>query len=292
MKGRSAMKGQLGELDPLDARQFVIAVRRLADSLNYGTDHSRFLGSGIEYVQSRAYQFGDPVRSIDWRITARTGKHHIKEYDTPKSIPCHLLIDTSASMVVSSVKRSKYEIALQLAGGIALACLDRVSPVGVLGVGGRNLRVQPTLSRPRVYQWLLELRRFRYDESTTLGRRVRELAPSLKSRSLLVVLSDLHDDGALDRIQLIAQMHDCVVIQLRDPAEDPVRGAGFLRAREAETGRELVASGRGARVDVDGVTASLRRANVDHLVLRTDEPFVHRVRHFLQSRGVLSRGAR
>lgn len=286
------MQGQIAELDPLDARQFIIAVKRLADSLSYGTDHSRFLGSGIEYVQSRIYQFGDPVRSIDWRITARTRKYHVKEYDTPKTIPCYLLIDTSASMVVTSVPRSKYEIALQLAGGIALACLDRVSPVGVLGVGGRDLRVQPTLSRPRVYQWLLQLRRFRYDEPTTLGRRVRELAPSLKNRALLVVLSDLHDADAVERLKLVAQVHDCVVIQLRDPAEGRLRGAGFLRAREAETGKDFVTSGRRNDVDLDEVTASLRSANVDHLVLRTDEPFVHRVRHFLNARGGQSRGVR
>ncbi len=286
------MQGRIGELDPLDARQFIVAVRRLADSLNYGTDHSRFLGAGVEYVQSRAYQFGDPVRSIDWRITARTARYHIKEYDTPKSIPCYLLIDTSASMVIGAAKRTKYQIALQLAGGIALACLDRVSPVGVLGVGERDLRVQPSLSRPRVYQWLLELRQFRYDESTSLGRRVRELAPTLGSRALVVVLSDLHDPEAVERIALMAQMHDCVVIQLRDPAEEPLRGVGFVRAREAETGREFVASGRRTRVEVDAVTADLRKANVDHLVVQVDRPFVHRVRHFLASRGVLSRGAR
>src|SRR5947208_15766132 len=123
------MHGFLESADTLDARQFLIAIKKLADTLSYGADRSPFLGSGIEYVQSRPYQWGDPIRSIDWRVTARTRKFYVKEYEAPKRLPCYLLIDTSASMAVTSVKKSKYALAVHIAGGVAFACLQRVSPV-------------------------------------------------------------------------------------------------------------------------------------------------------------------
>jgi uncharacterized protein (DUF58 family) len=287
-----AMEGWVEDFDTLDSRQFVIAVRKLADSLSYGIDKSPFVGSGIEYAQSRPYQPGDSVRSMDWRVTARTGKYHVKEYETPKSLPCYLLIDTSASMAVTSQARSKYEIALFVAGGLALACLDRVSPVGVIGVGARKLRIQPSLSMPRVMQWLLELRRYRYDETTHLGARIGELAPSLPQRSLIIVLSDLHDEDALPALKRLAQLHDCVVLQLEDPAERGVRGSGLFRAREAETGREFVTHGRRRWVDPDRCERELERRGIDHLRIRTDQPFAHSLRHLFRNRGWVGRGGR
>jgi uncharacterized protein (DUF58 family) len=286
------MQGYVEDFRTLDSRQFVIALRRLADSLAYGIDRSPFVGSGIEYAQSRPYQWGDSVRSMDWRVTARTGRHHVKEYETPKSMPCYLLIDTSASMTVSSVARSKYEMALFVAGGLALACLDRVSPVGVVGVGERALRIQPSLSRPRVLQWLLQLRAYRYDEGTSLGARLVELGPSLAQRSLVVVLSDLHDPAALGALKRLVQVHDCVVLQFQDPAETGLRGSGFLRAREAETGREFVTHGRRRWLEPEEAARELKRCGIDHLVIRTDRPFAHSLRNLFKARGWLGKGSR
>jgi len=286
------VEGFLESGDPLDARQFHLAVKRLADSLSYGTDRSPFLGSGIEFVQSRPYQWGDPIRAVDWRVTARTGRVHVKEYEAPKRLSCYLLLDTSASMTVSSQRRSKYALAVHIAGGLAFACLARASPVGVVGVGGRDFRVEPSLSADQVMQWLHRLRHFRYDEATTLARRVVELGPTLTSRSLVIVLSDLHDPQALPALKQLALRHDCVVLQLADPAERGLRGLGFLRAREAETGRAFVTRGATSWLDSGQVARQLKRAGIDHLFLETDQPFLARLRNFLKARNLLGRGCR
>ncbi len=282
----------LPRVDPLDARKFLIAVKRLADSLSYGTDRSPFLGSGLEFAQSRPYQAGDPIKSIDWRVTARTGKLFVKEYEAPKRLPVYLLVDTSASMIVSSYRHSKYAIAVQIAGALALACLDRISPVGLMGVGGRAIHVKPTLSKDRVLQWLHQLRSYRDDEPTRLGDRLLELGPSLPNRVMLVVISDMHDPTASTAIKRLAAQHDCCSIQLRDPAERSLRGTGFFRAREAESGRAFVTHGRSIWKNSELVRGEMKRCGIDHLLVDTDQPIAVRLRQFFAARGLLGRGAR
>jgi uncharacterized protein (DUF58 family) len=286
------VEGRIEHHDVLSARQFFLAVKKLADSLSYGMDRSPYLGSGVEYVQSRPYQYGDPIKLIDWRVTARTRKVHVKEYEAPKRMPVYLLVDTSASMTISSHHPSKYETAVFLAGGLALACLDRISPVGVLGVGGQGLHVRPSMSRDQVLEWLHRLRRFRYDETTSLGARLIELSPSLSHRVLVIVLSDMHDPRAIPALKRLAQEHDCAVLQLRDPAEDRLRGVGFVRATEAETGRALLVRGRIRGSDSAHVGEQLKKAGIDYLLIQTDQPYVSRVRQFFKLRNLLGRGAR
>lgn len=274
---------------PLDSRQFHLAIKRLADSLSYGTDRSPFLGQGLEYVQSRPYVPGDSVKSIDWRVTARTGLPHVKEYEAPKSLPAWFIVDTSTSMALASGAISKYQIATQVAGGLALACIDRVSPVGILAAGSRDLRVKPSLSRETVFQWLHELCHYRFDESTQLAPKLLQINPSLPERSLIFVLSDLHDPGSIDALKLLGCHHEVVVILLRDPAEHSLPGAGFLRGREAESGRSFTISARKKFTSLERTTAALKSASIDHFSITVGEPFLAPLRLFLQSRNLLAR---
>src|SRR4029079_12293342 len=182
-------------------------------------------------------------------------------------MPVYLLIDTSASMTISSHHKSKYETAVFLAGGLALACQERISPVGVFGIGGQSLHVRPSLSKDQVLQWLHKLRTYRYDEPTSLGARLAELLPRLSQPVLVIVLSDLHDPRAIPSLRRLAQQHDSVVLQLRDPAEERLPGVGVVRAREAETGSAFVVRGRTRWLDQERISEALKKTGIDHMLI-------------------------
>lgn len=275
-------------------RPFEIAVRRLADDLRYGLDASRFVGSGIDYVQSRPFVEGDPVRDLDWKVTARSGRHYVKQYESLKTTPVYLLVDTSASMSVRSGPLDKRTVATLVAGGLALSALRRLSPVGLLGGGSRRLHFRPSLSVPNVFRWLHELRRPGEPEGTRLGARIDELCGLLRTSSLIVVISDLHDPQAVPAIKRLAQRHDCIVIEIEDPAERGRLRGGLFRGAEAETGRAFVGHGwsRWFSGEADRPGSQLKSAGIDHILLTTDQPFVTPLRRLLADRGRLARNTR
>jgi uncharacterized protein (DUF58 family) len=276
----------------LISRPLELAVRRLADDLRYGQDVSPHVGSGTDYVQSRGYVFGDPVKDIDWRVTARTERVHVKQYEALKTMPVYLLVDTSASMSCTSTPVSKQHMATVLAGGLGLAALHRFSPVGLMGCGARKLNFQPSLSRNRVFQWLHELSQSGQGEPTRLGARVDQLLGMARSTSLVVIVSDLHDPRAVSAIKRLGQRHDCIVLHLEDPAERGRLRGGLFRAAEAETGRSFVAHGLSRWFRNVSPGHVLKSAGLDYLHLPTDRPFLGPLRRFLADRGGLVRNTR
>jgi hypothetical protein len=136
------------------------------------------------------------------------------------------------------------------------------------------------------------LRRYRLNEATQLGQRVNELAGILENRSLVIVLSDLHDEASIPALRRMAQAHDTVVLQLQDPAERGRIGGGIFRAREAESGHAFVGHGSSRWLDADYAVGELRRGGVDHFLLRTDEVFLPKLRAFMKRRDNHGRGAR
>lgn len=285
----------------LGARQFELVVRRLADDLTYGSDTSRFVGPGIDYAQSRTYVIGDSIRSIDWKVTARTGRYHVKDYDAPKRVPVYIIVDTSASMGVSSVPVSKHAAAVWIGGALATVAFRRRSPVSLISGGDRPVIPPPTLVRTQLWRWIDALREPAFAETTLLTERIERVEELADRTSLLIVISDLHAPGAVSAIKRFRQRHDCLVVQMIDPAELGGLRAGFVRGVEAETGREFLVSGRtrffGSRsARGDSGPSILGRefveAGVDYVAIRTDEPIVVPLRRALSVRSGAGRAAR
>ncbi|MBA4683938.1 MAG: DUF58 domain-containing protein [Planctomycetota bacterium] len=273
--------------EALGHHEFEMVVRKLANDLAHGADESIFVGSGLEYAQSRPYEPGDSIASLDWKISARTGTPYVKEYDTLKRVPVQVVVDTSGSMVTSSGPLSKYAQATWIAAAIGMVAQRRMSPTRLIGGGTRQLPSQTSLSRGALQQSIEALRHPDLEEKTRLGEALDWVRATTLQRSVVFVLSDLHDPDAIDACRRLSQGHDVAVLEFQDPVESGLNRGGFYRGTEAETGRSFLGSPR-TQWGIDpekGRRGELAEGGIDHLLLKTDQDFISPVRRFLSDRG-------
>jgi len=285
-------KETIESCDELDHRQFMIAAKKLANSFTFGADSSPWVSSGIEYVQSRLYQQGDSIKTVDWKLTARTGKLYVKECEAPKQIPVQIILDTSNSMTISSTSKSKYAVAVQIATALALASLEHVRPVGLIGCGSEEVRISPSLSKEEVQLWSHKMRHFQYGERTRLTSVLNQLKTNPSDTSMVIVISDLHDENSITALKHLSTRHELVVIETLDPAEKGKMGGGIYRINEAETGRSLTGHGFSKWFKKGGVDYleerkhELTKAGIDQIEVITDQPFSAKLRMFFNFRAI------
>ncbi|ENM5903595.1 DUF58 domain-containing protein [Vibrio mimicus] len=118
-------------------------------SQRIGQHHSRQLGRGMDFSEVRQYQAGDDIRSIDWRVTARTGKPHTKLFSEERERAVVLYIDLSQSMQFGSSLLLKSVQAAHLASLLSWLAVKQQDRVGaVIDLGHRLIEIKPS-SRQR-----------------------------------------------------------------------------------------------------------------------------------------------
>lgn len=108
-----------------------------------GPQVSRMHGRGMDYAESRAYQPGDDVRRLDWRLTARSGKLHTKLFQEEREGRLLVLLDTHASMRFGTRARFKSVQAARAAAAAAWLAVRAGERVGALAFGERRHLLRP-----------------------------------------------------------------------------------------------------------------------------------------------------
>lgn len=210
------------------ARRLEFGIGRRARHSMSGGHGSRFRGRGMEFAESRIYQPGDDVRSIDWRVTARTGRPHTKLFQEERERPVILLVDLGASMFFGTRTAYKSVVAAETAALIAWAAMGGGDRVGAL-VAGRSghMELKPVAGRRGVLRVLHALaalsRPVADDEEQRIGLRESLLRARHVARpgSLLVIISDFYglDEDAAGHLTRMRQHNDMLACWIHDALE-------------------------------------------------------------------------
>ncbi|NLX98692.1 MAG: DUF58 domain-containing protein [Rhodopirellula sp.] len=250
-------------LDSIDQRlrQIQLRTRYPVEHLLAGEYRSVFKGRGMDFDEICPYHPGDEVRSIDWNVTARTGRPYVKRYVEERELAVWLVVDVSASCRIPAPGRTKWDAMNDLAALLTLSATHNHDRVGMILCSDRVEQIlQPRKGRQHALRLLADLL------AIQPGNQCSDPAPALDAllhmaerRVLVLMLSDFLFD--LDREQLgpVAFRHDLVGIAVNDPSEIEPPPCGLAAVRDSETGEALVADFGHAGRDVCRRTFDARR---------------------------------
>ncbi|MFM5554295.1 DUF58 domain-containing protein [Aeromonas veronii] len=130
--------------------QFSLLPRLNSGNLLCGRHPSRFRGRGLNFEELRHYQQGDDIRTLDWKVTLRTGRPHVRSYSEEKDRHVILCVDQRSCMFFSSVEVMKSVVAAEVAALLGWQVLKESDRVGLAILHCDGVAARPALPWPLV----------------------------------------------------------------------------------------------------------------------------------------------
>jgi uncharacterized protein (DUF58 family) len=209
-------------------------VRPLETQAAAGTQLARHKGDGMEFADMRPFTFGDRVREINWRATARRGELWVNERHPDRTGDVVLLLDAFADATLPDAVRAAHTL--------TSAYLRQLDRVGLVSFGGVMRTVRPSAGLRQQYLIVDALlasqvfKSFAWKDVGVVPPRV------LPAKALVVALSPLDDERALTAlVDLRARGADLVIVEVSpEPLVQPERtpaGSAALRLWTLERSR-------------------------------------------------------
>ena len=233
-------------LDPkivLSIKQLSLAAKTTISGFMNGINKSNVKGAGMEFSQYRSYQPGDDLRSLDWKMFARSDRYYIRESEVETNISLRLLIDASASMNHSDGNLTKITYAKYLAASLAYLANLQSDAVGLYVFKANELFAMNTKQDFQHLSRLFhQLENITADGAFTNPIAYKEIFSRGRQRELLVFITDFYqaDQELLTLLdKLVAMKHEIIVFQLLAKNELDLDFKGYTTFEDLETGQTI-----------------------------------------------------
>ncbi len=219
-------------------RVIEITTRKVVNDILAGEYESVFKGRGMEFDEVREYMPGDDIRTIDWNVTARTGKPYVKRYVEERELTVIFLVDLSASGSFGSVDKLKNEIAAEFCALLSFSAVKNNDKVGlILFTDKVEKYIPPKKGTTHVLRVIRELLSFRAAASSTdITRALDFLGKVTTKRAVVFLVSDFQAEGYEKALRIISKKHDLISVTIVDPREIKLPDVGLIELEDAETG--------------------------------------------------------
>ncbi len=277
-------------------RQIQIRTSHMVNDILAGQYHSVFKGQGMEFQEVREYVPGDDIRMIDWNVTARTSKPHIKLLTEERELTVMMLVDASGSGRFGSVDRFKNELAAELCAVLAFSAIKNNDKVGlIIFTDSVELYVRPGKGRKHVLRVIREVLYFKpKGRGTNIPEALHFLNGVTKRRAVAFLISDFMEDDYEVPLRIANKRHDVIAVTVTDPREESLPNVGLINVVDAESGRETLintadaalrdAYAKESRSREAKRDAIFQRTRVDAIHVRTDQSYVEELYRFFRMR--------
>ena len=225
-------------------RQIEIKTRGLSDDIFAGKYHSAFRGRGMSFAEVREYRVGDDVRDIDWNVTARSERTHVKVFEEERELTMMLIVDVSPSRMFGSKELTKKNVITEIAATLAFSAAKNNDKVGCILFSDRVEKfIPPKKGRAHVMMIIRELVGFEATgTATNISEALRYLVGVNKKRATCFLLSDLINaesdmERLDDALKIASSKHDIMAIKVHDVRDRELPNIGIVEVQDSETGR-------------------------------------------------------
>ena len=218
----------LRSLEP-EARKLSFLPRQPANSVLSGRNASRLRGRGLSFEELRDYLPGDDIRTIDWKVTARTGSPHVRVFTEERDRPSYLLVDQRMSMFFGSRLNMKSVTAAEAAAIAAIRILDQGDRVGgIIFDDNEVVEISAKRSRRSMDRFLTTLAEKNLALSADhkkvvqplhMNRPLESLSKIITHNHLVIIFSDFDqvDDRTEELLRNISAHNDLILCLVGDP---------------------------------------------------------------------------
>jgi uncharacterized protein (DUF58 family) len=281
-----AVLASLGDLE--------LVARVIVDGALSGLHESPFHGYSAEFSEYRHYRVGDDLKYIDWKLFARSDRVYTKQFRETTNVAAQVIVDASRSMAFAAGV-TKLDYARLLAAALTHLIVGQGDAAG-LAVYDQTIRefVPPRTGHSHARAILAALARMRAVGGTSTVAALRRAVDLLKRRGLLLIISDLYDDGDEVERELkraVGIGHDVAVFHVLTRAELELPFTRSVELEDLETGQTIVTGAAAATTYrrafaefLESCRARCARYGVDYTRILTDVPLDAALRGYLLRR--------
>ncbi len=224
------------------AKKIELVVRQKTESLLTSQYKSKFRGQGMQFANIHVYQYGDDVRHIDWRSSARSQQMYVKKFEEERDLEIICAVDISGSLSFGSQAMEKREVVTMALASIILSAAknkDRISLM--LFTDKVEDYLPPKKGRKHAMRIIEKLLHFQpKSKKTDLTLALQSLSATAKHRAVILLASDFSGPMNTTHLKHLAKKHDLIAMHVFDPRENSIPNVGLVQFQDLETGKNLL----------------------------------------------------